>query len=825
MLIFLVEGILYARDVVITVEDADVALPLEGARIRSWDGREYTCDAQGSVRLTVPDERSVVIQGAYPGYENGRLLIPTQGEQFTLALGLSSVLENQELVIEASRPGVSETRIGRSVALSDTELSRTAEIGVIEDVMTSVKLLPGVGYAGMFNAMPSIRGGTPGDLTAVLDGFYIEQPYHWGGGVSIFDPRMVQSARLSHGVFSSRYGHTISGLLEVSSKKPAPGAAELELGLSSSATNLNLSVPFGEQVGVLLMGKLTYWDPFVWAAKPLVEEVRYITTAPYIRSGALGANYRFTPNLEWTLSGFIGSDGVGAYYQNESEAAGLISKNDMRMSWDNSLGFLITGVTLNPLPNMVLKGTAGGGFHRADLDAEMQQKVTVPYSEGFKDQFQPLDDSYTLEPGMGDRMTELTINYQGRMDMDVELPKGFLFGLGAQELYSQWIQEEQAHLWRESLDPVKTAEQGTPWYTHYPVTFNNEVQNQGFFSSFYTLTEYTSPLRRFGAELGLRVDHLSFVGKDFTIQSAPALNPRLNLDLELLKNRGVLDSLSLTAGTGLFSSMNTNLIYISRDSGIEDFDLKQSRSWTSIGGAKVDFAQGYSLTVEAYVKRVFDLAYLSMVVRRNALVPEYRFDGEGRIWGVDVMLQKLEARYWDGWISYSFNHARYHNPGATNTDTPDWYYPSFHRFHNLNLVLNVKPVQSLNIAVRFGLASGAPKRVVGEVTSYPVEVLDENGKSTGLIIEKWKRSSQYSDTERDGFALPLDVKVSFFRFNPQGKVRSEVYVAVENLLSFLKTRQSNTTFNSYTGQEDTGSTTASYELPIPMLSLGFKWTY
>jgi hypothetical protein len=813
------------------VEDTDLALPLEGARIRSWDGQEYTCDEDGKVRIPVPDDRQVVIQATYPGYENGRLLIPIRGNSFTLLLHLSGILENQELVIEAPRPGVSETRSGRSVAISDRELSRTAEIGIIEDVMTSIKLLPGVGYAGMFNAMPSIRGGTPGDLTAVLDGFYIEQPYHWGGGVSIFDPRMVQSAQLSHGVFSSRYGHTISGLLEVTSKKPSSTETELELGLSSSATNLNLSFPLWGKGGVMVMGKLTYWDPFVWAVKPFVEEVRYITTAPYIRSSAFSANYRFTQDMEWTLNGFIGGDGMGAYYQNESEAEGLVSKNDMRFSWDNKLGFLITGITFNPLPSMVLKATAGGGFHSADLDAAMQNDVHVPYSpkflEDFKDYLDEGKTSYDLTNTMGDTMTELTINYQGRFDVDWDLTKGFLFAAGVQELYSQWIEEESAHLWQETLDTNKTLAdpQKRPWYTHYPVTFSNDVRNRGFFSSLYTLVEYTSPERRFGAELGLRLDHLYFVGKDFTIQTAPALNPRLNLDFGILKNKGPLDSLSLTVGTGLFSSMNTNLIYIGKDSGIDDFDMKQSRSWTSILGTKVDFSNGYSLTIETYIKRVFDRSYLSLVTQENALVSDYQFDGEGRIWGFDLMLQKLEARYWDGWISYSFNHARYRDPSRDDPDRPDWYYPSFHRFHNLNIVLNIKPLQRFHIAIRFGLASGAPKSVVGEVTSYPVRVLNADGTETGLVIEKWKRSSRYSDTERDGFALPLDIKFSFFRFNPGGKVQSEIYAAVENTLAFLKTRQRNTTFNSYTGKEDEGSTTASYQLPIPMVSVGFKWTY
>ena len=211
---------LFARDVTVTVRDSDLGLALEGAVIRSWDSKQYQCDADGKATIPVPDNRHVVILAAYPGYENGRLIIAIGQDQYTLDLRLSGIMENKELVIEATRPGNSETRSGRSVAISERELTQTAEIGIIEDVMNSVKLLPGVGYAGFFDAQPSIRGGDPGDMRASLDGYYIMNPYHWGGGYSIFDPRMVQSAQLSHGVFSSRYSHTISGLLDITSKKP-----------------------------------------------------------------------------------------------------------------------------------------------------------------------------------------------------------------------------------------------------------------------------------------------------------------------------------------------------------------------------------------------------------------------------------------------------------------------------------------------------------------------------------------------------------------------------------------------------------------------------
>ncbi|MDR0758587.1 MAG: hypothetical protein LBF74_00535 [Treponema sp.] len=859
-------GPLFARDVEVTVEDAELEMPLEGAAILLRNGEEYVCDEAGKALFTLPDDGPAVIRIVYPGYESRRLTIPAAEaggdgiQRITAALRLGGVMESRELVLEAERPGTSETKSGRSVAISDRELARTAEIGIIEDVMTSVKLLPGVGYSGMFNALPSIRGGDPGDLMAVLDGFYLERPYHWGGGFSIFDPKMVSSARLSHGVFSSRYGHTISGLLEISSKTPSPTETELEAAIGSSAASLNLSFPLAGKGGILFMGKVTYWDTLVWAAKGLsrampdnetLDLVNSVSTAPFIRSAAISANYRFTGNLEMKANAFFGSDGVGAAYRNVYDDEDIQGKVNMDFEFGNYQGFLITGLTFNPLPSMVLKATAGGGFIQTSADGFVDNRVTIRYNQEFLDKYEDTltglksDQSYTAPNANGELDTNMTIaNFQGRADLDWDLGRGFLAAAGAQELYSLWNQREDIDtiletpiaelpqatidLLPEHLFPIKDIPNAA---LIRPIGYTGDVRNQGFTTSGYGLVEYASPDRKFGAELGIRVDHLYFLGRDFSVQTRPALNPRLNLDFGVLKNRGAVDSLTFTAGTGLFSSMNETVSFIEKSSGIEDYGLKMNRSWTSLIGTKIDFERGYSFSLEGYYKRVFDRAYLTVdMTSSNTIVPAFAFDGIGNVWGFDLQLQKLESRYWDGWISYSFNWAKYRNP---QSEEDRWYYPSFHRFHNFNLVLAIKPIRRFNIAVRLGLASGRPASKTGdEIYSYPVQevdennqpVLDENGKP--VIIQKYRRDSWYDENERSAWSVPLDVKFSFFRFDHKGRVLSEIYLGAENLLAPIFAAQGGgTTFNEYTGRVDTGANSASYGLPIPMVSLGFKWSY
>ncbi|MDR1636336.1 MAG: TonB-dependent receptor plug domain-containing protein, partial [Treponema sp.] len=779
---------------------------------------------------------------------------------FTLGLRLAGILENRELVFETSRPGVNETRTGRSVALSEKNIEKVAELGIIEDLMTAVKLLPGVGYANMFNAQPSIRGGHPGDLVAVLDGFYIEQPYFWGGAFSIFDPRMVKSAQLSHGVFSARYGHTISGLLEVASQKPSSTETELELGISTSVTNLALSSPLFGKGGIMLMGKVTYYDPVVWAAKRLSDQIEeldvinVISTTPYIRTGALTADYRINQDLSLDFTGFFGTDGAGAFYENAGEQQGYTSRSDLKFDWLSHQLFLIGALTWNPRPEMALKASTGWGYRQEDALGDMVYSVNVPFSDSFKDKYRDLFSGtppilrypfYSFDTKAKIESTVTTVNLQGRIDYDWDLGNGFLFALGAQELYSRWLRdtyfssraEEEAESYLGKIaalggsPPGITADSITADYVNYPAVYSIAAENSGYASSAYTLMEYSSPNSRFGAELGLRLDHFYFIGKDFSLNSKPVLNPRLNLDFGVLKNRGLIESLSLTAGTGLFSSTSDVISLLEGAGG--NMELRPNRSVSTVAGAKIEFPEGLSFNIEGYYKHVFDRTYTTSSYTPDNITTmnqEYHFDGQGRIWGFDFMLQKLESRYWDGWISYSFNHAMYREPWHSGNDgtgpaSGSWYYPNFHRFHVINLLLNIKPLRRFNISTRLSFVSGVPLAVIdGIPESYSVQIL-ENGIPTSQIIEKWKRPSHRDNDNRTTWSLPLDVKFSLYRFDRKGKVISEIYVAVENVLALVYKARGNGTFNSYTGKEDRGNDTASYEIPIPIPSFGFKWSY
>jgi hypothetical protein len=853
---------LFARNVEILVEDIDLGLPLEGAVVRSWDGREYICDKYGTVLVFVPDDRQVVIQATYPGYENSKLIIVADKNKYTLSLHLSGIMESQELVVEATIPGTNETQTGRSIAISGRDIAQTAEIGIVEDVMSSINLLPGVGYTGFLDSQPSIRGGDPGDLRASLDGFYIFYPYHLRGSFSIFNPRMVQSAQLSHGVFSSRYGHTNSGLLDIKSKKPSPVETEFELAVNTSAANFNLSLPIksissASGGGILFIGRITYYEPVLWLLKQTadisglkgLEGVHDIRTAPFIRSGAIIGNYRFNNNLELNATGFWGMDGLGVATESISHENGYDSHYKGRTDMLAYQTFLTSSLYWNPHNDMLLKFTVGTGYQSSEIDVDNRESIidkdflqtaeNIGYYDKLSSRF---NNPYNFNVVQILKETNNIFNTQGRVDYDWELGNGFLFSAGVQEMFAGINTEsyQQGYLEKQfrdispdeqekilnlnninSSDPLNNFFQESVM-VRFPTIISISAENKMFISSGYSLLEYTTPNQRFSTEFGLRIDHYYLSDKDFNLSSKPILNPRLNIDFNLFKNKRLIQSFVLSAGTGIFSSTNINIFNMAGINSIDEY--KPDRSWTSVLGAKIDFSGGLRSNIEIYYKYIYDRMYVPIKYTLDIVDMQPQFDGEGKVWGIDLMLQKTQSRFFDGWISYSFNWAQYRDPNSDNGN--EWYYPLYHRFHNLNLVLNVKPTPRFNIYTRLGLASGTLlEKLIGNAPeSYPVYMYDHDNPENCQFIEKYFWLSEKDETKRLPPSLQMDIKFSVFGKKNIGKSRYEVYVAVENILGLLYTPQGNPSYNPYTGEVTTNNISMS-SMPIPIPSFGFIYSY
>lgn len=265
---------LHALEIPLLVKDGDLNIPLEGVNV-SVKGilpSSVLTDADGRVTLIIPDEASypLTIICVTPGYADTEIIIKNSSNTYTqenplvIIMGLSTILEGEELVVQASRNGKTDEKSGVSIVRTSEEMKTTAQIGIVEDVMSSVSLLPGVGFKMGMNMEPSIRGGYPAEMGVTFDGVYLLEPFYWDGMVSILSPYMVDTVKLSTGIFSARYGQGTSGLLDTTSVKIGD-AKKLTFNISTISADIASEIPLGDKNDVFLYAHVTDLNAVKWA--------------------------------------------------------------------------------------------------------------------------------------------------------------------------------------------------------------------------------------------------------------------------------------------------------------------------------------------------------------------------------------------------------------------------------------------------------------------------------------------------------------------------------------------------------------------------------
>jgi hypothetical protein len=394
-----------------------------------------------------------------------------------------------------------------------------------------------------------------------------------------------------------------------------------------------------------------------------LKPVESVSRAPYIYSAAISSAYRLTGGLELGFTGFFGADGAEAEYSDGGGVpAGSYSAVEIAGRRINYQGFGLAGLSYRPRNDMLLKAGLGAAYLRSKEEGHIAYSVAdLPFS-GAEQAGTLLSGFFSFDSEEDVSSAAVGTNVQGRADFDWDPGRGFLAALGLQELYSYAKTETglplRAELPAGSYNPAHGTSYTTDYVSYLAGNRTAGGTNDSFTSSAYALAGYKDSGLRFGAELGLRLDHYYYRGDGFSLGGPPVVSPRLNVDFKLLEDKGPLGSLSLFLGTGLFSSSGGILDVLRTRDIPGDLDIKPNRSFTTSGGLAAEFSGGIRVDLEGYYKYVFDRAYVYTSSGRN-----FRFDGQGRIWGIDLMLKKTEGPYLDGWITYSFSHARYREPG------------------------------------------------------------------------------------------------------------------------------------------------------------------
>lgn len=825
-------SLLFARDLKISVIDKELDFPLEGAKISCLEakGAEIVIsDEEGLAVLSLPDSLSSgSLLVTYPGYKNEKVSFFAASENLVITMSLADVIEGEELVVRRAAPEKNGEKTGVSTVITKEEMHTTANIGLVEDCMASVRTLPGVSFSGAWGSEPSIRGGEPREMACLLDGMYTVYPWHWGGGVSIFNPSVVDSIKLSNGIFSAKYGRATSGLLEATTLKPDFENVHVNLSLSTTCADAFVQLPFGKNVGGMIFGThLSFLDPFVWAAKKCgATSLDMIERAPYIRDFFLKSNFTPSPELDISFVGFFGSDGLEI--DQEETDDGLTTRAIMDYDIYQGLGGL--NVKYLASDSLLLHGLISYNGMYENMNLKMIENGRIAYNDEFVSEYGSIypgvtkGGSYTLNNLESENVEKIKNHLlSGRFEGEIELSEKHHLCAGIEETFSTSNTTENMNGWADLEVGSKKL------FKH--VNFLSEIDGNCLLDNAAFISwNWGGENDLIQSELGLRGEFFSMWNNstDFRLNLIPDICPRASLTLTPWRDVGKFEKISFTAGSGLFVSVPREAMLVSKEMGLKDFDLQANRALMAVLGAETLLEGGWKIKLETYYKhylsRIYSYETIDAASNYQDISLHADSNGKGKVFGIESMIERKAGKRWDGYLSYSFVWARMKNPADIKADEyaesmygsplDQWYYPFYHRFHTLNLVSNWHFGKGWTFTVKGTLATGTPKDKESDVACFAALMED------GTVIQRYSRSYVYSDSLRTCISFPIDLRLSYAWKTNNEKTSWEFYFAVQDIN--LGGREKERSFNRYTGKMSDVEEEADFGIGMPVPSMGLK---
>jgi len=203
------------------------------------------------------------------------------------------------IIVSTSRYSFDQQGASGAVRIGGELLAAQPVLG--EDTIRAVGRLPGIAQAGL-SAQSSVRGGEPGEVLTLLDGFPLRQTFHLPGYQSVFgvlDPGLVANAEIYTGGFPARYGNRLAGVFDLTTigARDEPRTA-LGISVFNALARRGGSIG-GTDADWLAAARVGTLKPFVHAFAHDAGEPTYADA--YARTGfGDPSRLRITANFLWS---------------------------------------------------------------------------------------------------------------------------------------------------------------------------------------------------------------------------------------------------------------------------------------------------------------------------------------------------------------------------------------------------------------------------------------------------------------------------------------------------------------------------------------------
>ena len=304
-----------------------------------------TTDFEGNFELVgvAPGLRNIQI--SFVGYEPKTVfeieVTPARPAVVNASLKPSAIEIEEAEVVGTRRPNVAEAPLSVR-SLGTNEIKRNPGGG--RDISRAIRTLPGVAAIPSFRNDIVIRGGAPNENRFYIDGIEIPNINHFatqgasGGPVGMINVDLVENVDFYAGAFPAARGNALSSVMEFSFKEARTDEWTANMVVGTSDLGLTLEGPTGENSSLIFSMRRSYLQ-FVFQALglpflPIYNDYQFKWTARPDDKNAitvigLGAYDDFELNLE------IADDTTATNYLDQVAILGAL---DVQKQWNYTQG-------------------------------------------------------------------------------------------------------------------------------------------------------------------------------------------------------------------------------------------------------------------------------------------------------------------------------------------------------------------------------------------------------------------------------------------------------------------------------------------------------
>jgi TonB family protein len=652
------------------IREAGTRTPLAGVRIevRSAGGESK----RGESRRTVYTDETGRFR--VRGLEAGRYRLTLEAQGYESQTVDAEIAEDERTETEYFLHSTDltdytvETRVEREQESVERRTVRLEEMrripGTGGDAVRAIQNMPGVARAPFSTGQVVVRGSTPQSTRTFIQGDEIPLIYHFFGGPSVINSEMLSSVDFYPGNFRARYGRALGGIVDLQTRDPKTdrlhGFTEIDV-IDATA---QVEGPIGEDVSFSLSARRSYVDAILPALLP--DDSLQFTVAPRYYDYQGWLNWEISSEHELEFFGYGSDDRAEVLFEADSprgnaqvQSSGVGLQNGFhrgQVRWEWRPDDL-------PIENDLM---ASFGFNRVEFEAARNLFFELDFVQGqIRDDFR----------------YEFSETFEWVSGLDVQIGESRF----------------SARLPRSTSDaPGDPGSSGGG----APGVSDRGVLAQGRETNVVRPAVYSEleirPLEGLELVPGVRLDYYGTIEE---WSPSPRFGTRWALS----------DLIALKGGVGLFTQP-PNPGQVVPNFGNPNLTFQKAMHYSA--GAEVTPLDYLEFDATLFYRDLFDLVRSTDDVRvdetSGRIEPEiYNNAGEGRSYGLELLVRHRPANRFFGWIAYTLSRAERRDP-----TTGEWNLFEFDQTHNLTLVAGYNLPWNVDVSARFRLVSGNPRTPV-----------------------------------------------------------------------------------------------------------------